>query len=165
MNVTNVEEFLLAERTRTISRIRRMIGDSAEDVYQEACLRAWLYWESWDGRASRATWFYAISQNLALAHVRARLARPEGQTVPDCQPIFATLGEGSEARLVRILDVRRAIGRLPKGYREEARLQMIGISTANQPSTRKVRWMRAKEFLRASLEGKRGSDDRTQESL
>lgn len=146
-------EFLAAERARTISRLSRLVGDAAEDVYQEASLRAWLYWGSWDGRASRATWFFRISQNLALAHVRARMARPEGSIIPDSQAVMATLGEGSESRLIRILDVRRAIGRLPKGYREEAQLQLQGIRV-NWPSTRKVRWLRAKEFLRASLAGK-----------
>src|SRR5512133_2168108 len=57
-----------------------LLGDRvlAEDIAQEAFLRAWRGLEKFRGEAAFATWLYAIARRVALDEVR----RPALRTVP-----------------------------------------------------------------------------------
>src|SRR5215469_18459569 len=63
----------------------------AEDVTQEACLRAFKYWKGFSGRDSRS-WLLAIVRNTFYSWVRQRSVQPEltedGEIdeVDDCVP-------------------------------------------------------------------------------
>lgn len=52
----------------------RILGDAdrAEDVVQEACVRALRGMSRFDGRAALATWLHRITVNCALMHLRHR---------------------------------------------------------------------------------------------
>jgi RNA polymerase sigma-70 factor (ECF subfamily) len=49
----------------------------AEDVVQEAFLRAWKQMGRFDGRASFGTWVHRICANCAIDHLRARKGKTE----------------------------------------------------------------------------------------
>lgn len=71
MNVPDEVEFTrLVERHRRELRVHcyRMLGsfDEAEDLVQEAFLRAWRNHGSFEGRASYRTWLYKIATNACL---------------------------------------------------------------------------------------------------
>jgi RNA polymerase sigma-70 factor (ECF subfamily) len=65
---------------RTLHRLAfRMTGspDDAEDVVQEAFIRAFRQLASYDGRAAVGTWLHRITVNCALDLLRSRRRRPE----------------------------------------------------------------------------------------
>src|SRR3954468_10486867 len=55
----------------------RMLGsfDDAEDVLQEAQLKAWNHLGSFDGRASFRSWMFRIVTNASLDALRSRKRR------------------------------------------------------------------------------------------
>jgi RNA polymerase sigma-70 factor (ECF subfamily) len=58
--------------------IARMVrSDAAQDLVQEAFLRAWQRAEQWDGRGTFKAWLYRIATNLALNHLRTVRRRRE----------------------------------------------------------------------------------------
>lgn len=59
----------------------RMLGNEqdAEDVLQEAFIKAYQHIQSFDGRAKLSTWLYRIATNEALMLLRRR--KPEGLSV------------------------------------------------------------------------------------
>ncbi len=72
---------LLVDRHgRTLHRLAfRMTGsaDDAEDVVQEAFIRAFRQLASYDGRAAVGTWLHRITVNCAVDLLRSRRRRPE----------------------------------------------------------------------------------------
>ena len=58
----------------------RIVGDAeaAQDVAQEACLKALAKSGSFQGRSSQATWLHRITVNCAADHLRARGRLGEG---------------------------------------------------------------------------------------
>ncbi|HEV2718647.1 MAG TPA: sigma-70 family RNA polymerase sigma factor [Thermoanaerobaculia bacterium] len=72
---------LLVDRHgRTLHRLAfRLTGsaDDAEDVVQEAFIRAFRQLASYDGRAAVGTWLHRITVNCAVDLLRARRRRPE----------------------------------------------------------------------------------------
>ncbi|MDX6456904.1 MAG: hypothetical protein QOE55_601, partial [Acidobacteriaceae bacterium] len=57
----------------------RIIGnqDDAEDVVQEAWMKAYVHLKTFDGRAKFSTWLTRIAINSALITLRKRRAHPE----------------------------------------------------------------------------------------
>src|ERR1700738_3723803 len=51
--------------------------DDAEDVIQDAWMKAYVHLETFDGRAKFSTWLTRIAINSALMALRRRRARPE----------------------------------------------------------------------------------------
>src|ERR1700761_9085789 len=58
-------------------------GNDAEDVVQEAFLKAWKQLSRFDGRASFGTWLHRICTNCALDQVRARKRRQDAALPPE----------------------------------------------------------------------------------
>ncbi len=78
---------LLVERySRSVFRLAyRMMGNEqdAEDVVQEAFLRAYQQLNRYDGRASFHTWIYRIASNYSLDLLRARKNRGRNEVVKE----------------------------------------------------------------------------------
>lgn len=98
----------LAERYRPELRVYcyRMLGsyDEAEDLVQEALLRAWRYRGSFQGRSTFRAWLYRIATNVCLDFLdrHPRQPRPGGTgrptEVPWLQPYPDRLPEPVAAR-------------------------------------------------------------------
>jgi RNA polymerase sigma-70 factor (ECF subfamily) len=104
----------------------------AEDVAQQAFVRAWRYAGSFDaGRGSVLTWLLRITRNQALDALAAR--RPE-PVAPDtlADALTADAGAGPEARAVvgtEISRLREGLAMIPVEQRRAVVLAAIGGRT------------------------------------
>src|ERR1700689_251750 len=64
---------------KVLRRVYRVTGnrDDAEDVLQEAWMKAYTHLKTFDGRASVSTWVTRIAINSAILVLRRKRARPE----------------------------------------------------------------------------------------
>jgi len=98
------------------SYAKSLTGSAAEadDLVQDALVRAWRFRESFREGAYLKAWVFRIMRNEFLAQRAARR--------PAMQQSFAvedeTASEGDQNWRVRWREVMRAMGRLPDGYRE-----------------------------------------------
>lgn len=123
------EQLIELHGRRTYRMLVRVVGDptEAEDVLQEAFLKAWRALPRFRGDAQFATWFYRIAVNEAnrrFARERRRRALPLEETlaeVPDLAAGPAALAESSELQEL----VGRCIDELPPQYRAAVVLRDI----------------------------------------
>ncbi len=77
-------------RRGLLAHCYRMLGsaDEAEDVVQEAYLRAWRGYGAFEGRSSVRSWLYRIATNACLTALeqRGRRALPSGLGAPASDP-------------------------------------------------------------------------------
>jgi RNA polymerase sigma-70 factor (ECF subfamily) len=102
-----------------------LLGDRvlAEDVAQEAFLRAWRGLSDFRGDAAFGTWLYTITRRVALDEVR----RPAVRTVPVEQ--VAALADRRVGDPVLRGDLERALGALEPAQREAFLLVVVlGLS-------------------------------------
>src|SRR6186997_625642 len=74
---------LVERHSRSIYRLAyRMTGrpEDAEDVVQEAFVRAYRQLSRFEARSNFATWLYRIAFNCAIDYMRARPHRESGET-------------------------------------------------------------------------------------
>ncbi len=84
----------------------------AEDLVQEAFLRAWRALPQWRGDSAFGTWLHRLAVNTALMDLRARRARPALDG--DDDEVIATLpGADSGHGAALQLDLDRAVASLP----------------------------------------------------
>lgn len=108
-----------AKLPRILSLAARMLGDraEAEDVAQEAFVRAWRQSKAWRPGAARFdTWLHTVVLNLCRDRLRRRREIPS-ETLPD----RADTAPGAEAGLIeaeRGHRVASAIAALPERQRE-----------------------------------------------
>ncbi|MFB3892462.1 MAG: RNA polymerase sigma factor [Phycisphaerae bacterium] len=140
--------------------------DQAEDMAQEALLRAWTRRESFDGRANARTWIFSIARNHWLDRLRRKKSQPQEQTMIDDQATpartdapYAGLWRGEVATAVRA-----ALGRLPEEQREVLALResegltfsqiasMLGIPAATAKSRARYALLKLAEELRPLAE-------------
>ena len=163
----------LARRHSTMiqRKIHRIVGnwEDAEDVVQESLLRAFMHFNSFQGRCNVSTWLTRIAINSALMMLRKRRVRLEVSVVnldatsgswepwevPDLSPSPERLCVGRETASL----VQDAIHRLPWRYRAAVELyqtgdcsireiaQTLGITVA----AAKSRLSRARDTLRVTL--------------
>jgi RNA polymerase sigma factor (sigma-70 family) len=128
----------------------------AEDVSQEAFVRAWRAAATYDRRkGSVATWLLTITRNAAIDAVRSRRTVSVGDDLLDTL-LMSTLGPGDvEDRMLRRLEGARAAARLRTLPPEQARavvLAVIGGCTAAEVSEREhIPLGTAKTRLRSGL--------------
>jgi RNA polymerase sigma factor (sigma-70 family) len=111
---------------------------TAEDVAQEAFVRAWRAASTYDpGRASVATWLLTITRNTAIDAVRARRTTPMSpQLLEDVLEDTFTGRDPAEAAVHR-LDSARALRHLAALHPTQARavvLAVVGGCTAVEVS-------------------------------
>jgi RNA polymerase sigma-70 factor (ECF subfamily) len=132
-----------------------LLGDRvlAEDIAQEAFLRAWRGLDKFRGEAAFATWLYAIARRVALDEAR----RPALRTVPVEQVVGLADRRGSDPVLRGELE--RALGALEPAQREAFLLVVVlglsyqeaGDMTGSPAGTMASRVFRARARLAAAL--------------
>jgi RNA polymerase sigma-70 factor (ECF subfamily) len=167
---------LIMERhNRGLYRIARsVLGDDAEaeDVVQEAYLRAFTHLDSFRGEARLATWLTRIALNEALGRLRARrpcvelkkidMIDDQGEARVIVLPTARQEGDpeaaAARAEIRRLIE--RAIDRLPDPFRivfvlrdvEEMSIEATARQLGLRPETVKTRLHRARRLLRQSLD-------------
>lgn len=157
----------LVERThrQVYTLAVRLVGDrhDAEDVVQEAYLRAYRALPGFRGDARFETWLYRIVANAAMTHLRRRgrfgdvLPEAHEGSIPDlaAAPAEESLGDA---------EVSRALAALPEGQRVVVVLkdvygfscQEIGDQIGVSEGAVKVRLHRARRRLKELIYGPEG---------
>ena len=133
-----------------------MCGDweEAEDLAQEALLKAWDRRVSFDGRSGVRTWDFAIARNQWLDRLRRRAARPATEPMNEATYIPAQ-SAAPDAGLRRgevVRAVRAALGELPAEQREALALrESEGLSFAQIAEVLGVPLPTAKSRVRYAL--------------
>lgn len=116
-------ELVRAYQHRIVNFTRALVSDAAdaEDVSQEAFMRAYRGLSGFRGGSSFKTWLYQIAANTARTHLAKRRDRPEQAagdpaTTPEAfgQP---TTGEDVEGDVIRRDRLDRALQALPEDMR------------------------------------------------
>jgi RNA polymerase sigma-70 factor (ECF subfamily) len=141
--------------------------DDAEDVVQDAWMKAYVHLNTFDGRSKFSTWLTRIAINSALMILRRKRARPEtsmeitdGETWQHWEIADETINiEELYARHERVERLRRAICCLQPRLRNVVEIHqsndrsikeiadLAGISVA----ATKARLFRARKILRKAL--------------
>jgi RNA polymerase sigma-70 factor, ECF subfamily len=130
----------------------------AEEMAQEAFLRAYRGLSQWRRDAVFSTWLFALATNL----YRSELRRIPARTVPlddVAEPADARASDGGLEDLDRDLAVRRAVDTLPPKYREamvlfyfhEMDVTAAARSLGIPEGTVKARLFRGREILRGKI--------------
>lgn len=100
---------------RVYSAVRRVVGDDhlAEDVSQDAWIRAFEKLHQFRGDAAFSTWMYRLAVNAAVNRVRSRSRRSKLETAPELR---LPVQEPDESALQQ-RQLARALDALPDGYR------------------------------------------------
>lgn len=169
---------IMQRNNRRLFRIARSIlrnDGEAEDVVQEAYVRAFTHLETFRGDSSLATWLARITMNEALGRLRHQrttadwmtpeTARTEAQIIQF--PLSTTWDDPERTMAQREIQhiVEQAIDNLPEPYRivfiarviEEMSVEETAAAFALRPETVKTRVHRARRLLRDQLETRIGA--------
>ena len=130
------------------------VPSDAEDVAQEAFVRAWRYAASFDERrGSVAAWLLRVTRNVALDHLRARGRRPEpiGELPADLLVDPADLADtvGRRADVARVAGLMRS---LPDTQREAlVAVALLGLTTREVSQMASVPQATVKTRVRLAL--------------
>lgn len=135
----------------------RMVGNAveAEDVMQEAFLKALTKIDTYEGKVSFGAWLKKIVINRSLDQLKKRKVKFEelNEKIPDEQPAHFDISE------IQLEQLKKAIQQLPDGYRvvlslyllegydHEEIAQILGITNVSSRS----QFLRAKLKLRQML--------------
>ena len=144
-------------------------GTLADDVAQEAFLRAWRAAPTFDARrGSVATWLLTITRNVAIDALRMRRSTPaDPSTLVNLLPT-STIGVPGEPSLTRrdIEQIRAALVNLPEPQRRAVVLAVVsGLTAAEVGEAEGIPLGTAKTRIRAAMQRLRtelaGIDERT----
>jgi len=153
------EELYKENLGRVYALCLRMTRDRsrAEDLTQEAFVRAWEKLNSFRGDSAFSTWLHRLTVNLVLTDARTRARQNERVTLGDENGVPDTPARHEAPR--ERMDLEAAIAGLPEGarhvfvlyeiegYRHEEIAQMMGIASG----TTKAQLHRARRLLREVL--------------
>lgn len=148
-----------AHAGRVYSVVRRLAGEDAlaEDLAQDAWIRAFRKLDLFRGESSFGTWMYRLATNTALNRLRRRNRRPDVEREGD-------LGRSNptpvDEAVINQRVLSEALDRLPDGYRRVLVLhdvegfthaeigEMLGIA----PGTSKSQLHKARARMREMIE-------------
>lgn len=113
-----IQAMVARKLPRMLALAQRMLGDpvEAEDVAQDALLRAWKQAPDWTtGKAKFDTWLHRVGLNLCYDRLRKRREivtdavpeRPDESAAPDRGLMAADVGVRVDAALARLPDRQR----------------------------------------------------------
>lgn len=113
VEVSGFEVFFLAEHERLFQALYLLTGDrhEADDLAQEALLRAYERWDRVGAMDSPAGYVYRTALNLHRSRIRALVVRAR-------RVIAAVPADDHSDQVSASHDVRSALARLPRGQRE-----------------------------------------------
>ena len=165
------DELVRRYADRLYGVVLRFVGDAdeAEEVTQEAFVRAWRSISRFEGRAQFFTWLYRIGINEAKR--RAERRPPPGQVVSIDEQAIEEAGDAREAPAPRAEQaelrdaLERAVRALPLEYRVPLILRDIeGLSTSEAAAVMELREAAFKSRLhRARLAVREAIDDYLEE--
>jgi RNA polymerase sigma-70 factor (ECF subfamily) len=175
-DVEAFEALVRRHQHRLVHYARLMVSNpsDAEDVAQEALLRAYRSLKQFRGQSTFKTWLYQIATNVARTHLARRRDRQEVQE-PDATadtgadhrrgrtgaPREQASAENLERRVIAHDQLRRALADLPVEWKEAVVLRDIeGLdyreiaAVLNIPmGTVESRIFRGRQRLKAALKG------------
>ena len=132
--------FIRRYQGRVYGLARSMVGDpnQAEDVAQEAFIRAWRNAPTYDPRrGSVHTWMLVITRSLAIDAMRLRKAQPVDPEVLGTLDLQTSSSHGPEAvteTSAQMREVRAALDELPPEQRQALLLAALCGRTAAEIS-------------------------------
>jgi RNA polymerase sigma-70 factor, ECF subfamily len=167
-------ELLMRRYNQRVYRVVRSVlmnNEDAEDVLQEAWVRAYEHLKQFRGLASFSTWVTKIAFYEALARAKKNkrwmpLEDPGGVIMPEAErrqpPTETPEGQAMRAQLGRMLEA--AVDELPESYRSVFVLrEMEQLNTSEtaeclglSEEAVKTRLHRSRALLRRDLEGRMG---------
>jgi RNA polymerase sigma-70 factor, ECF subfamily len=164
---------IMQANNRRLYRLARGIlrnDGEAEDVVQEAYVRAFTHLESFRGDSSLSTWLSRIAMNEALGRLRRQRPAVEIDSLPQLEaeiiqfPLAAADPEKSMAQREIQYVVEHAIDELPEAFRlvfitrviEGMNVEETAEILSLKPETVKTRLHRARAMLRDNVERKIG---------
>jgi len=158
-DVEAFEELYRVNVGRVYALCLRMAGDPAlaEELAQEAFVRAWQKLSSFRGASAFSTWLHRVTVNVVLGHRRSATRREARvRSVGDDFPRDVA---GRQPGMAESIDLERAISSLPDGARmvfilhdvEGFRHREISRSMGIAVGTSKAQLHRARKLLRKAL--------------
>ena len=158
-DVAAFEELYKANAGRVFLLCVRMAGDEsmAEELAQEAFVRAWQKLGSFRGESAFSTWLHRLTVNVVLGNRRST-ARREARVKPVAEEILADVAV-NDPWPADAIDLTRAIAGLPdgaravfvlhdvEGFRHNEISQFLGVAEG----TSKAQLHRARKLLRKAL--------------
>jgi RNA polymerase sigma-70 factor (ECF subfamily) len=156
------EQLYRRHRDRIYGLLWRLAaGDAAlaEDLLQEAFVRAWQKLDSFRGESRFATWLHRLSANVALSDRRLRLRRV-GREVALEDKVERIIAGDRDVPAAHQLDLEAAIARLPEraravlvlydieGYSHAEIAELTGMAIGSS----KAQLHRARRLVREELE-------------
>jgi RNA polymerase sigma-70 factor (ECF subfamily) len=158
-DVEAFEELYRENVGRVYALCMRMCGDKsrAEELTQEAFIRAWTKLGSFRGASAFSTWLHRVTVNVVLGDRRSTIRREARIRPAGEEPLPEVVA--SEMSPGRSLDLERSIAALPDGARtvfvlhdvEGYRHQEIADLTGLAVGTSKAQLHRARKLLRKAL--------------
>ncbi len=158
-NVEAFEELYRVNVGRVYALCLRMAGDPtlAEELAQEAFVRAWQKLGSFRGASAFSTWLHRVTVNVVLGHRRSATRREA--RVRAVGGDFPHDVAGRQPGTAESIDLERAISSLPEGARmvfilhdvEGFRHREISRSMGIAVGTSKAQLHRARKLLRKAL--------------
>jgi len=143
--------------------VARLVGYDrarAEDLVQEAFVRAWQALPAYRFESAFGTWLHRLAVNTALMDLRAARSRPRGTDDEDALDQVGAQDTAGQATALS-LDLERAVATLPpraravlvlydvEGWKHEEIAEALGMAIGSS----KAQLHRARGLLRERLEG------------
>ena len=159
-DVSAFEQLYRRHYRRVHGVIVRLVGQAgarAEDLTQEAFVRAWQALPGFRFESAVSTWLHRLAVNTALMELRSRRSRPWQEDDDDALESVATPDTAGHAVLGR--DLERAVASLPpraravlvlhdvEGWKHEEIAAELGMAVGSS----KAQLHRARSLLRARI--------------
>lgn len=156
------ERLYRAHAGRINALVWRLCGNDAalaEDLVQEAFIRAWNKLHLFEGKSAFGTWLHRLAANVALSDRRIRVRRVARELPMDETVERTAMGE-RDLQVGLRTDLEQAIAGLPErartvlvlfdieGYRHEEIARLTGMAVGSS----KAQLHRARKLVRAALD-------------